>query len=169
MSCFGLGRNQRTSRPKKSAPSGSKGAQLLAVCCHFQVGYFISGSTVLKLLISSISEIASWRDHDVRLNLHVIVMEEFGLIDKKELAPLQEFSGNTKDFNKVYLDELRYRTHRVGEEDANSRHFKRLSDLGARSANGIAINTWSVLMTIWYLVHLGKAEEPCEAMSCFEC
>ncbi|CAN4128053.1 unnamed protein product [Withania somnifera] len=28
MSLFGLGRNQRTFRPKKSAPSGSKGAQL---------------------------------------------------------------------------------------------------------------------------------------------
>ncbi|KAJ8490238.1 hypothetical protein OPV22_011959 [Ensete ventricosum] len=62
MSCFGLGRNQRTSRPKKSAPSGSKGAQLLAVCCHFQVGYFISGSTVLKLLISSIRYEYRWAD-----------------------------------------------------------------------------------------------------------
>ncbi|CAD6247426.1 unnamed protein product [Miscanthus lutarioriparius] len=28
MSLFGLGRNQKTFRPKKSAPSGSKGAQL---------------------------------------------------------------------------------------------------------------------------------------------
>jgi len=28
MSIFGLGRNQKTFRPKKSAPSGSKGAQL---------------------------------------------------------------------------------------------------------------------------------------------
>jgi MOB kinase activator 1 len=28
MSLFGLGRNQRTFRPKKSTPSGSKGAQL---------------------------------------------------------------------------------------------------------------------------------------------
>ncbi|KAH9602830.1 hypothetical protein KSS87_017580 [Heliosperma pusillum] len=28
MSLFGLGRNQRTFRPKKSAPSRSKGAQL---------------------------------------------------------------------------------------------------------------------------------------------
>uniref|UniRef100_A0A0E0D336 MOB kinase activator-like 1A n=1 Tax=Oryza meridionalis TaxID=40149 RepID=A0A0E0D336_9ORYZ len=146
MSLFGLGRNQKTFRPKKSAPSGSKGAQLrkhidatlgsgnlreaVRLPPGEDINEWLAVNTVdffnqVNLLYGTLAEFCTpescptmtagpkyeyrWADgvqikkpiekivslkEEAHLNTcfkhFILFTTEFGLIDKKELAPLQE-------------------------------------------------------------------------------